>query len=197
MNNICVYCGSSYGNSEATRELARELGQELAKQGIGLVYGGAAIGIMGIVADAVLSGGGRVTGVIPKNLSVREVVHESLTELHVVGSMHQRKALMEKLSDGFITLPGGLGTLDELFEILTWAQLGIHSKPVGILDNSSYFTDLMAFLDRSVKEGFVKAAHRNMLLLENNARALLAAMHSFEPVAEIKLDQIRKNPVRP
>ena len=183
MKNICVYCGSSPGRRPEYLQAAQALATELVSQDIGLVYGGASIGVMGAVADAVLAGGGRVTGVIPEVLAVREVPHPNVTKMHVVGSMHERKAMMEELSDGFIALPGGLGTLEELFEILTWAQLGFHRKPCGLLDVAGYFQQLVAFLDHAVAEQLLQPQYRAMLLQADDAAQLLALMDDYTPPA--------------
>jgi uncharacterized protein (TIGR00730 family) len=151
------------------------LGRSLAERRIGLVYGGASVGLMGILADAVLHAGGSVVGVIPQALAKQEVVHDGLTALRIVGSMHERKAVMADLSDGFIALPGGVGTLDEFFEMVTWAQLGLHRKPCGLLDVEGYFAPLLAFLDHAVKERFVKETHRALLLVAAEPQVLLDA----------------------
>ena len=181
LNSLCVYCGSSPGNDPRYVEQARQLGALLAAQGIRLVYGGAKIGVMGAVADAVLAGGGEVVGVIPHALTDKEVAHDGLTEMHVVDSMHQRKALMADLSDGFIALPGGIGTFEELFEIWTWGQLGIHAKPCGLLNVAGYYDLLVAFLDQSTGSGFIKPRHRQMLLTAETAEALVTAMRAYQP----------------
>ena len=173
MKRICVFAGSSPGANDTYRMAAVELGEALAGSGIELVYGGGCVGLMGVLADAMLARGGRVTGVIPHTLMVREVGHRGLTELRVVESMHERKAMMAALSDGFIALPGGFGTLEETFEILTWAQLGLHAHPCGLLNIDGYFDALLAFLDRSVNEAFVREAHRAMLLVDDSPRRLL------------------------
>lgn len=183
MKNICVYCGSSPGRRPEYRLAAEALATELLVRDIGLVYGGASIGVMGAVADAVLAGGGRVTGVIPEALAVREVPHPNVTKMHVVGSMHERKAMMESLSDGFIALPGGLGTLEELLEILTWAQLGFHRKPCGLLNVSDYFQHLASFLDHCVAEQLLQPQYRNMLLEADHPAKLLALMEDYRPPA--------------
>ena len=180
MKNICVYCGSSPGRQPQYLAAAESLAAELVERDIGLVYGGASIGIMGALADAVLAGGGRVTGIIPHALANREVAHPGLSELLVVGSMHERKALMEDLSDGFIALPGGLGTLEELFEILTWSQLGFHRKPCGLLDVTGYFRHLIAFLDHSVAEQLLQPQYRAMLLEAVDPARLLALMRDYQ-----------------
>ena len=182
---FCVYCGSSPGKDGAYLSAAHDLGRAMAEQGIGLGYGGASIGIMGAVADAVLTAGGDVIGVIPEALARKEVAHYGLTELKVVKSMHERKSLMEELSQGFIALPGGLGTLEELFEILTWSQLGLHQKPIGLLNIQGYYDQLIGFIDHSVEEQFVKVEHRSMLLVDSQSKPLLKSMASYRaPTAE-------------
>ena len=173
MKRICVYCGSSPGSLSSYCEAARGLGHELAARGYGLVYGGASIGVMGAVADAVLDAGGAAIGVIPHSLAVKEVSHAGLDELIVVSSMHERKARMAELSDGFIALPGGWGTIEEIFEMLTWAQLGFHEKPCGLLNVSGYFDELFRFLERAFEQRFVKAEYRPMLMKETAAPELI------------------------
>jgi uncharacterized protein (TIGR00730 family) len=170
---ICVYCGSSPGSQPAYVDAARVLGSAMAERGIGLVYGGASIGVMGAVADAVLSSGGEVIGVIPESLANREVAHSGLSRLHVVGSMHERKSLMAELSDGFIALPGGWGTFEEIFEALTWAQLGLHRKPCGLLNIAGYYDHLAAFLDHAIDQRFVREACRPMMMIETRPEALI------------------------
>lgn len=182
MQRICVYCGSRPGGRSTYVESARALGAALVERGIGLVYGGAGIGVMAAVADAVLAAGGEAIGVIPSALVERELAHPALSELFVVGSMHERKAKMVDLSDGFIALPGGFGTLDELFEVLTWAQLGMHAKPIGMLDVDGYYRDLFAFIDRAVAEQFVRDKHRDLVLRGSTPAALLDAMAEFQPI---------------
>lgn len=176
MRAVCVYCGSSGRAGARYFELARRTGAALAERGLTLVYGGARVGLMGAMADAALGAGGRVVGVIPRALVEKEVAHAGLSEQHVVESMHDRKALMCELADGFLALPGGFGTLDELFEILTWAQLRFHSKPVGIVNLGGYFDGLLSFCDRAVGEGFVHAAHREMIYVGEDAGALVDRM---------------------
>ena len=173
MKRICVFAGSSFGARLEYVAAASELGRVLATRGIGLVYGGARVGLMGAVADAVLAGGGSVIGVIPRALVEKEVAHDGLTELRVVGSMHERKALMADLSDGFIALPGGYGTLDESFEILTWAQLGFHQKPIGLLNVAGFFEPLLAWVERAIAEDFIKPVYRGLLLADTDTDALL------------------------
>jgi len=181
MKKICVYCGSNPGLRPEYVAAARCLAEELLSREIGLVYGGAHVGIMGEIADTVLKGGGEVIGIMPQALVDREVSHTGLTELIVVASMHERKAMMADLSDGFIALPGGLGTIEELFEVLTWAQLGFHKKPCGLLNASGYYDHLSAFLDHAAAEGFVKGAHRSMLIVETDPTTLLDRFSAYTP----------------
>ena len=184
MRRICLFAGSLSGARPAYTEAARALGQEIARRGLGLVYGGAGQGLMGVAADAALAAGGEVIGVYPRGLFAREVAHEHLTELRAVGSMHERKALMAELSDGFIALPGGFGTCDELFEAVTWAQVGIHHKPVGLLDINGYFTALLAFVAHASAEGFIPAEHARLLTCATDPAALLDAFARAQPPAE-------------
>ncbi|HZH09403.1 MAG TPA: TIGR00730 family Rossman fold protein [Microvirga sp.] len=178
---LCVFCGSNAGQDPVYMETARLLGETLARNGIELVYGGAAVGLMGAVADAVLAEGGRVTGVMPQALVDKEIAHTGLSDLRVVGSMHERKALMAELSDGFIALPGGLGTFEELFEVWTWAQLGYHKKPCALLNVSGFYDKLADFLDDVVERGFVKPVHRAMLIVKDDPAALIEAIRTYEP----------------
>jgi uncharacterized protein (TIGR00730 family) len=178
---ICVFCGASPGNEPRYVAAARDVGEGLATRGIGLVYGGGRVGLMGAVADAALAAGGEVVGVIPRGLQLRELAHEGLTTLHVVGSMHERKARMAELAEGFVALPGGMGTLEELAEILTWAQLGLHARPCGLLDVAGYYDPLVAFLDRAVAEGFVRPDHRRLLVVAQDPDALLDAFAAWQP----------------
>ena len=175
MRRLCVFSGSSPGAHPAYAEATAALGRALADARIGVVYGGASVGLMGTVADAALAAGGEVVGVIPQSLVDREIAHPGLSELHVVQSMHERKALMAELSDGFVALPGGTGTLDELFEVYTWTQLGLHAKPLGLLDVRGYYDGLTAFLDHTVAQGFLRPEVRAGLLVAADAEALLAA----------------------
>lgn len=181
MKNICVYCGSSPGRIEANADGARALAKALVERDLGLVYGGASVGIMGLMADSVLQLGGRAVGVIPDTLKQKEIEHKGLTELHVTRSMHERKTLMADLSDGFIALPGGVGTLEEIFEIWTWAQLGFHAKPCGLLNVTGYYDALTTFLDHTVAEQFVKPAHRSTLMVEHAPDTLLERFASYQP----------------
>lgn len=183
MRRICVFAGSNSGARPEYSEAARRLGRELAARGLGLVYGGSSVGLMHVVADAVLAEGGEVIGVLPRGLFRREVAHTGLTELREVGSMHERKALMADLSDGFIALPGGYGTFDELFEITTWAQIGIHSKPVGLLDVANYFAPLMAMVQHAAAEGFVPQQQAHLLLREEDPATLLDRFAAYTPPA--------------
>lgn len=178
---ICVFCGSSAGARPAYRAAAVAFGEALADAGIGLVYGGASVGLMGAVADAALARGGEVIGVMPRALADRELAHRGLTQLHVVGSMHERKALMAELSDAFVALPGGLGTFEELFEIWTWAQLGHHRKACAMLNTEGYYDGLLAFLDHAVDEAFIKPLHRGTLRVERDPAALLDAIRAYVP----------------
>ncbi len=186
MKSLCVYCGSSSGCDPAYAAAARELGQLLAAQQIELIYGGGRVGLMGTLADAVLAAGGRVQGIIPQSLADREVAHHGLTQLHIVETMHQRKALMAELSDGFLALPGGLGTLEELFEIWTWAQLGMHGKPIGLLNVAGYFDFLLQFLDRAVEQQLLKPVHREVLCVSTDPAEMLRMLRQALPVSAPK-----------
>lgn len=186
MRRLCVFSGSSPGAHPHYLAAASGLGRLLAGEGIGLVYGGARVGLMGALADAALEAGGEVIGVIPQALVEREIAHPGLSELHVVGSMHERKAQMAERSDGFVALPGGMGTLEELFEVYTWTQLGLHAKPLGLLDVRGYYARLAAFLDHAVAERFVTAEHRAMLVVEERAEALIAAFRRWRPPTRTK-----------
>ncbi|MDX1403985.1 MAG: TIGR00730 family Rossman fold protein [Woeseiaceae bacterium] len=181
MNRLCVYCGSSAGGRDVYVTAARELGALLAQRKIGLVYGGSCIGVMGALADAVLEAGGEVTGIIPQALRDKEIAHSGLSELQVVDSMHERKSRMATLSDGFIALPGGFGTLEEIIEVLTWGQLGFHDKPCGLLNVEGYFDGLLAFLDHAESEGFVHTLHRRMLLDAVTPATLLGKFADYAP----------------
>jgi uncharacterized protein (TIGR00730 family) len=181
MRRVCVYCGSNTGNNTAYALAAQALAASLIKRNIGLVYGGSNQGIMGILADAMLAGGGEATGVIPAALVDKEVAHPGLTQLHIVDSMHARKSLMAELSDGFIALPGGFGTIEELVEMMTWAQLGFHAKPCGILNVASYYDSLLAFFDRANEDGFVRGAHRRMVVTAASSDDLLEQMLVYRP----------------
>jgi uncharacterized protein (TIGR00730 family) len=180
MRNVCVYCGSSAGARAAYAAHARAFGTALARRGLGLVYGGASVGIMGALADAVLGNGGRVVGVIPRPLVARELAHRGLSELRITESMHERKQVMTELADAFVALPGGAGTLDELFEAWTWGQLGLHRKPCGLLNAEHYFEALIGFIDHATVEGFVQARHRAMLLVASDPEDLLDRLDRYE-----------------
>lgn len=190
LKKLCVYCGSSPGRRPEYIQGAQALAQLFVEHDIELVYGGASVGLMGIMADTVLQNGGRATGIIPENLVAKEIAHDKLTELKVVASMHERKAAMAELSDGFIALPGGLGTLEELFEILTWAQLGFHRKPVGLLNVYGYFDQLAGFLDHTVAEQFVSEDHRSMIIIEEDPQSLISRFQNYEaPYVEKWIDR--------
>ena len=183
LKTVCVFCGSAVGSNPAYAVAAREVGAELVRRGLGLVYGGGRVGLMGEVATAVTAAGGTVIGIIPESLSTKEIAYADATELIVTGTMHERKARMADRADAFIALPGGFGTCDELFEILTWAQLGIHKKPVGLLNANGFFTPLLAWLDRIAAEGMLKPKHRNLLLVADSASGLLDQFAAFVPPA--------------
>ena len=186
IETVCVFCGSSLGARPSYTENARRLSRYLLDKGISLVYGGANVGLMRILADTMLEGGGKVTGVMPRSLVDREVAHTSLTELHIVEDMQERKAMMAHLSDAFITLPGAFGTLDELFEVLTWNQLGIIKKPVGILNTGGYFDCLLEMLEHAVSEKFLRAEHHGLLLVDSDVNALFEKLQKFRPVTAEK-----------
>lgn len=192
MQYICVYTGSNVGSRPAYTEAAQALGRELVARGLGLVYGGGRVGLMGIIADTVKSAGGDVIGVMPHALFPNEVANTQVTKFYEVGSMHERKALMVDLSSGFIAMPGGFGTLDELFEIVTWSQLGIHNKPVGLLNVAGFYDPLLAMVEHLVKEGFVKQVHADCLLYNADPAALLNMMNAYAaPEHEIKWDNLK------
>jgi uncharacterized protein (TIGR00730 family) len=181
MKNICIYCGSSAGTRPEYAEAARRIGRILVEQGVGLVYGGGRVGLMGIVADAVLEGGGRVIGVIPDPLATEEVAHNGLTELHVVADMHRRKAMMADRADGFLTMPGGTGTFEEFFETLSWAALKLHQKPMGVLNIAGYFDPMLALLDHAVAEGFLRPKHLGLLITSDDPEVLVVEMLKSVP----------------
>jgi uncharacterized protein (TIGR00730 family) len=182
MKSVAVYCGSSSGNQEMYVQQAQEMGRELARRGLTLVYGGGCVGLMGTIADAVLAEGGKVIGVIPGFLADKELAHKGCTELHVVDTMHQRKLLMADLAEGFVAMPGGFGTLEELFEVLTWGQLGLHGKPVGLLNTLGFYDSLLALLDHMSGEAFLRVENRNQVLQNASAAALLDAMEQYQPL---------------
>jgi uncharacterized protein (TIGR00730 family) len=192
MNRIAVFCGSSTGSNIIYKEQARLLGKTLAKKGIQVVYGGAKIGLMGALAEGALEANGHVTGIIPEFLMIKEVMHDNLTELIKVESMHERKSLIYNLTDGAIALPGGYGTMDELFEMLTWAQLGLHKKPVGVLNINGFYDDIYRSVEIMVSEGFVKEINRDMLIVSDDIEDLLEQMGTYSAPEEPKW--IRKDP---
>ncbi|MFN8000972.1 MAG: TIGR00730 family Rossman fold protein [Acidobacteriota bacterium] len=188
IKRICVFCGSSLGTREIYGQQAQQLGQAFVARGIELVYGGGGIGVMGAVAGAVINGGGKVIGVMPYALATKERAltnENSHTELRVVNTMHERKALMAELSDAFIALPGGFGTFDELFEIITWGQLGIHQKPIGLLNIDGYFDPLLAMIDRAVSDGFVQPQYRGLFVISDSISELLTQIHDYQPLKSI------------
>ncbi|BCQ58992.1 uncharacterized protein (TIGR00730 family) [Pseudomonas protegens] len=186
LTSVCVFCGASTGANPLYREAAQALGRAIAERKLTLVYGGGAVGLMGIVADAALAAGGEVIGIIPQSLKDKEIGHRGLTRLEVVDGMHARKARMAELSDAFIALPGGLGTLEELFEVWTWGQLGYHHKPLGLLEVNGFYEKLSGFLDHIVGEGFVRAPHRDMLQMSESPAGLLDALDAWQPTVPDK-----------
>ncbi|MGD9811180.1 MAG: TIGR00730 family Rossman fold protein [Sphingobium sp.] len=193
MNRLAVYCGSATGNDALFMECAREVGAELARWGIAIVYGGGKLGLMGALADAALAEGGEVIGVIPEALVGAEVAHRGVTELHVVPDMHSRKALFTSLCDGFLTLPGGVGTMDELWEAVSWAQLGYHDKPVGLLNVGGYYDPLIEFNARMVSAGFIRPAHAGILIARDNLTTLIDAMEQYERHETLVSIMIKRN----
>lgn len=186
MKRVCVYCGSSLGNQPIYRDAAVTMGNVLASRGIGLVYGGGNVGLMGVIAETVLAAGGEVIGVIPQSLADREIAHVGVTDLRIVDSMHTRKAMMADLSDAFIAMPGGFGTFEEIFEAVTWTQLGVHRKPCGLLNTGGFYSPLAAFIDQAVTEGFIKAVHRAAIIVDDNPERLL------ESLAKVELPDVPK-----
>lgn len=182
IKNLCVFCGSSLGNNAAYALGARQLAQIILNRNITLVYGGANVGLMRVLADTVLEGGGKVVGVMPRSLVEKEVAHQRLTEMHIVDGMQERKALMADLSDAFVALPGAFGTLDEIFEVLTWNQLGIIHKPLGLFNAGGYFDPLLAMLDRAVEQQFLRPEHRKMVLVFNTIDEIIHQLESYRPV---------------
>jgi uncharacterized protein (TIGR00730 family) len=193
VKRLCVFCGANPGHDPRYLEAAAALGRCIAQAGLGLVYGGASIGLMGAVADAALAEGGEVIGVIPQTLVEREVAHHGLADLRVVTSMHERKALMAELSDGFIALPGGVGTLEELFEVWTWSHLGLHRKPCGLLDVAGFYSGLGRFIDHVQHEGFLREGVRDMLLMADDPVRMIAAMRAYVPPKAIALITARES----
>ena len=197
MKSICVYCGSNAGSKIIYTERAAALGDRIAKEGLRLIYGGGNVGLMGVVANAVLEAGGQVTGVIPKQLADWEVAHRGLTELEIVGSMHERKARMFDLADGFVTLPGGFGTMEEIFEMLTWRQLGIGNKPCAFLDVDGFYAPLIGMIDRMVEERFLHPEQRNDLWHGDDLDAMVAWMRAYSPAQADKwMDEKRRKSLR-
>jgi len=193
MKAVCVYCGSSYGANPIYTEAAQAFGRALVASNLALVYGGGKVGLMGVIADTVMAGGGRAIGVIPELLVDKEVGHAGLTELHVVPDMHHRKKMMADFADAFVALPGGAGTLEELFEVYTWAQLGYHRKPVGILNIGGFYDPLMALLDHTVREGFMREAYREMLQTDSDPAALIAKLQRYHAPEKDKWADLREN----
>jgi uncharacterized protein (TIGR00730 family) len=186
LSSVCVFCGSSPGFHEGYTHAAQAMGAAIASRGLELVYGGGAVGLMGVVADAALAAGGKVTGVLPEALMAREIGHTGLTDLRVVGSMHERKAMMASLSDVFVAMPGGFGTFEEFFEVVTWSQLGLHAKPAGLLNVEGFYDPLITFLDRATEAGFIKPPHRTMVLDDEDPVRLLERLLAAEPPSVIK-----------
>jgi len=192
LKSVCVFCGSSPGRGSVYLRAAEDLGSEIARRGMTLVYGGASVGLMGMVARTVLGAGGRVVGVIPESLKDQEITQEGLLEMYVASSMHERKAKMIELADAFIALPGGFGTFEEFFEVTTWAQLGIHTKPCGLLNISGYYDKLLSFLNDAVEEGFIYGLHRDLILTADNPSKLIDKMETFKPVRHSKIHWVRQ-----
>ena len=190
MKKLCVFCGSSFGSNKLYSETANELGNLIAEENIELVYGGAQVGLMGEIASTVLKAGGKVTGVIPKQLIEKEVAHKGLTKLHIVESMHERKKLMADLADSFIAMPGGFGTLEEIFEVVAWGQLDFHSKPLGLLNVYGYYDHLIEFLNHTVRENFILPEHRLMIMDDSNPKSLFTKLINYSPPKADKADWI-------
>jgi uncharacterized protein (TIGR00730 family) len=180
MRRLCVFCGSSVGNQAEYAEAAQQLGALLAARGVSLVYGGGNVGLMGVIADAVMAHGGEAIGVIPQALADREIAHTGITELRVVDSMHTRKAMMADLADAFVAMPGGVGTFEEFFEVVTWTQLGLHRKPCGLLNVKNFYTPLAAFIDQAVSEGFIRPVHRAAIVVDSDAERLLNTLAGMD-----------------
>ncbi len=190
MQRVCIFCGSNHGSRDVYREAAQRMGRALARRGLGLVYGGGCVGLMGVLADAVLAEGGEAIGVIPEAMVAKELAHHALTELRVVQSMHQRKALMAELADAFVALPGGFGTLEEFCEVLTWAQLGLHRKPCGLLNVEDYYGALLRLLEHAEAEAFLRPEHRSMVLVADRPDPLLDLLAAYRaPQLEKWLDR--------
>lgn len=192
MRRVCVFCGSKVGHNSLYRDAAQTLGKLLVERGLGLVYGGGSVGLMGVIADAVLAAGGEVIGVIPEMLATKELLHTGVQQMHRMHSMHARKAKMAELADAFIALPGGYGTFEELLEMITWAQLGIHRKPVGLLNVAGYYDPLVQFVDHAIAEGFIKAKHRELIVVADEPGALLDVILKHRPPSEPKYMSIKQ-----
>jgi uncharacterized protein (TIGR00730 family) len=180
IRRVCVFCGSKAGLDDRYRQAARQLGAQLARDGVGLVFGGGSVGLMGVLADAVLEAAGEIIGVLPKMLATKELLHSGVADMRLTADMHERKALMAELADAFVALPGGYGTFEELFEVITWAQLGIHRKTIGLLNTAGYFDPLVRMIDHAIQEGFVKESHRGLIVVEERPDALLATLRTHE-----------------
>ena len=196
MNSVCVFCGSHIGEKPEYLDAAARLGKLLAENGIHLIYGGSDVGLMGMTALSCLENGGQVTGVIPRKLAEMDISHPQLTELKIVESMHERKAMMADLAEGFISLPGGIGTLEETFEMLTWIQLGIHNKPIGLLNVEHFFDPLVQFLKQVVDQGFMQSGHLNLLQVDENEEKLLTGLQNYKPVYLSKWADKNSNRIR-
>ena len=192
MRRVCVFCGSKVGHISLYRDAAQALGKLLVERGLGLVYGGGSVGLMGVIADAVLAAGGEVIGVIPEMLATKELLHTGVQQMHRMASMHARKAKMAELSDAFIAMPGGYGTFEELLEMITWSQLGIHRKPVGLLNVAGYYNPLVQFVDHAIAEGFIKAKHRELIVVADEPGALLDVILKHRPPSEPKFMSIKQ-----
>ena len=192
MRRVCVFCGSKTGHNHLYRDAAGQLGKLLVARGLGLVYGGGSVGLMGVIADAVLAGGGEVIGVIPEMLATKELLHSGVKDMHRMHSMHARKAKMAELSDAFIALPGGFGTFEELLEMITWSQLGIHRKPVGLLNVAGFYAPLVQFIDHAIAEGFIKPKHRQLIVIADEPAALLDLVLIHHPPVEPKFMSIKQ-----
>ena len=186
IRRLAIFCGSNPGARPEYKAVTRSFGNALCERGIEVVYGGSSVGLMAVLADTMLEAGGGITGVIPRMLVDREVANTALSDLRIVESMHERKSLMAELADGFVALPGGIGTLEEFFEIWTWAQLGMHEKPCGLLNVAGYFNPLLSFLDRAVDEGFVRQVHREMVIVESDPEALIDKFSEYDPPRVVK-----------
>lgn len=192
MRRVCVFCGSKVGHNSLYRDAAQTLGKLLVERGLGLVYGGGSVGLMGVIANAVLAAGGEIIGVIPEMLATKELLHTGVQQMHRMQSMHARKAKMAELSDAFIALPGGYGTFEELLEMITWSQLGIHRKPVGLLNVAGYYDPLVQFVDHAIAEGFIKPKHRELIVVADTPESLLDKILQHRPPVEPKFMSIKQ-----